>query len=71
MLTHAKGHSHKENAQVMREDVISAAELGADGIVAGLLTREGEVHESQLSDILLLCRTLVSHIWQSANMAVA
>ena len=47
---------------MMREDIISAAELGANGVVAGVLTREGEVHESQLSDILFLCRSLVSHI---------
>ena len=44
---------------MMREDIISAAELGADGIVAGMLTREGEIDVAQLSEILLLCRSLV------------
>ena len=44
--------------QVMREDINSAAELGADGIVAGMLTREGEIDVAQLSEILLLCRSL-------------
>ena len=46
--------------QVMREDIILAAELGANGVVAGVLTREGEVHVPQLSELLLLCRSLVS-----------
>ena len=39
---------------------MSAAELGANGIVAGVLTREGEVDVPQLSELLLLCRGLVS-----------
>lgn len=46
--------------QVMREDITAAAELGANGIVAGVLTREGEVHVPQLSELILLCRSLVS-----------
>ena len=45
----------------MREDIISAAELGANGVVAGVLNREGEVHVPQLSELLCLCRSLVSH----------
>ncbi|CAL5222023.1 g4313 [Coccomyxa viridis] len=43
---------------VMREDITAAAELGANGIVAGVLTREGEVHVPQLSELILLCRSL-------------
>lgn len=46
--------------QVIREDVISAAELGADGVVTGLLTREGEIDVPQLSELLFLSRSLVS-----------
>ena len=45
--------------QVIREDVISAAELGADGVVTGLLTREGEIDVQQLSELLFLSRSLV------------
>ncbi len=45
---------------MMREDIVVAAELGANGIVAGVLTREGEVDVPQLSEILLLCSSLVS-----------
>lgn len=54
------GTDPKGTVQVMREDIISAAELGANGIVAGVLTREGEVHVTQLSELLVLCRSLVS-----------
>ncbi|KAK9903345.1 hypothetical protein WJX75_003403 [Coccomyxa subellipsoidea] len=43
---------------VMREDLLSAAELGVDGVVAGMLTQEGDVDASQLSDFMLLCRSL-------------
>ena len=46
--------------QVIREDIISAAELGADGVVTGLLTREGEIDVPQLSELLFLSRSLVS-----------
>ena len=45
--------------QVMREDIVSAAELGADGVVTGVLTREGEIDTAQLSELLFLCRSLV------------
>ena len=45
--------------QVMREDIMFAAELGADGVVAGVLTREGEIDTAQLSELLFLCRSLV------------
>ncbi len=45
--------------QVIRDDLLTAAELGVDGVVAGMLTREGDVDAGQLSDIMLLCRSLV------------
>ena len=48
------------HVQVMREDLLSAAELGVDGVVAGMLTQEGDVDASQLSDFMLLCRSLVT-----------
>lgn len=48
--------------QVMRKDIVCAASLGADGVVAGMLTREGEIDVAQLSELLLLCRSLV---WQT------
>ena len=58
---HSRACSHSSWAalQVMREDIVSAAELGADGVVAGVLTREGEIDMAQLSELLFLCRSLV------------
>ncbi len=52
-------HSSLAAMQVMREDIVSAAELRADGVVAGVLTREGEIDTAQLSELLFLCRSLV------------
>lgn len=45
--------------QVMREDLATAADLGADGVVAGMLTREGDVDTETLSEFLYLCKTMV------------
>jgi len=43
----------------MREDLLSAAEMGVDGVVAGMLNDEGDVDAGHLSELMFLCRTLV------------
>ncbi|BDA50136.1 Copper homeostasis protein CutC [Coccomyxa sp. Obi] len=43
---------------VMREDLLTAAELGVNGVVMGMLTQEGDVDAGRLSDFMLLCRSL-------------
>lgn len=47
----------------MREDLLTAAELGANGVVMGMLSREGDVDAGRLSDFMLLCRSLVGTDW--------
>ena len=52
-----------DDVQVMREDLLTAAELGANGVVMGMLTQEGDVDAGRLSDFMLLCRSLVRTDW--------
>lgn len=44
--------------EVMREDVRMAKELGADGVVFGLLTAAGEIDEARTAELMALARPM-------------
>ncbi|KAK9825200.1 hypothetical protein WJX81_007481 [Elliptochloris bilobata] len=43
--------------QVMAHDIEAAAALGADGVVLGLLTADGEIDAEHLAPLIRLCRS--------------
>ena len=45
--------------QVMRQDVLMCAQLGADGVALGMLTQNGDVDATQLSEFIALCDSQV------------
>ena len=47
-----------EELEVMKEDIRMAKELGADGVVIGCLTPEGDIDRSQTSQLIALARPL-------------
>lgn len=44
--------------EVMREDVAVAKELGADGVVFGLLTATGDIDEARTAELIALARPM-------------
>lgn len=42
--------------EVMREDILMAKDLGADGVVIGCLTAEGDIDASRTSELIALAR---------------
>eukprot|EP00217_Crustomastix_stigmatica_P005388 CAMPEP_0183810726 /NCGR_PEP_ID=MMETSP0803_2-20130417/47964_1 /TAXON_ID=195967 /ORGANISM="Crustomastix stigmata, Strain CCMP3273" /LENGTH=257 /DNA_ID=CAMNT_0026055545 /DNA_START=70 /DNA_END=839 /DNA_ORIENTATION=+ len=44
--------------QSIQEDLVAAKELGADGVVLGLLTPQGTVDEGRLLPLVSMCHTL-------------
>lgn len=68
-LTHAARLRRSQPAQVMREDVANSARLGANGVVLGVLTRDGDVDVAQLRDFLQLCQAQVRRACVSTQHA--
>ena len=48
----------EEEMQVMREDVVTARELGADGVVIGCLTAAGDIDRARTGELIELARPL-------------
>jgi copper homeostasis protein len=48
----------QEEMEVMREDIRLAKDLGADGVVIGCLTSEGDIDRTRTADLLALARPL-------------
>lgn len=44
--------------EIMKRDIEIAMKLGADGIVIGILTEEGEVHIERMKEIVSICGSL-------------
>src|SRR5215470_6218190 len=49
---------NQQELEVMREDIQVAKQLGADGVVVGCLTPEGEIDRSIMSELIALSRPL-------------
>ena len=47
------------HGQVMRQDILMCAQLGVDGVVLGMLTQNGDVDATQLSEFIALCSAQV------------
>jgi copper homeostasis protein len=41
--------------QVMRQDVLMCRQLGADGVALGMLSQNGDIDATQLSEFMALC----------------
>lgn len=56
---HAKSFTYtREEIDMMKEDIILTKELGANGVVFGVLNKNGEICENSLQDLLEVCRGL-------------
>jgi copper homeostasis protein len=58
-----------EELEVMREDIRMAKDLGADGVVLGCLTADGNIDRSQMEQLISLARPLKATFHRAFDMS--